>query len=118
MIDLIRDVMEILCLTQKELGVAIGTTQQSVSNWLNGRRGPTETKADNIKLLAIAAGLDLNDYTIKERPERKSKYRGLKPYPRDTWRLLHYLTELSPKYLKKALKELNGHLDFMTKEQG
>jgi DNA-binding transcriptional regulator YiaG len=60
--SLIQDLCEREVLTQARLGVALHTTQQSVSNWLNGRRMPGPAAAKKLLEMIEAAGLEILDY--------------------------------------------------------
>ena len=114
---LISDISEALVLTQRELGRRIGTTQQSVSNWLNGRRIPSEAKAKKFFELAEEAGITLDGYELPGKElKKKQRQEEIKALPVKIRRLSFRLTELHPRRRKKIMSYLEDMLDTLEKK--
>ena len=114
---LISDISEALVLTQRELGEKIGTTQQSVSNWLNGRRVPSASKAKKFFELAKDANVEISGYKLpgKELQVKKRK-EEIKALPVKIRRLSLILTELHPRRRKKIMSYLEDMLETIEKK--
>ncbi len=114
---LISDISEALVLTQRELGKQIGTTQQSVSNWLNGRRVPSEAKAKKFFALADEAGISLDGYGLPGKElKKKQREEEIKALPIKVRRLSSRLTELHPRKRKKIMSYLEDMMDTLEKK--
>ena len=114
---LISDISEALVLTQRELGRRIGTTQQSVSNWLNGRRVPSDAKAKKFFELAEEAGITLDGYELPGKElKKKQRQEEIKALPVKIRRLSFRLTELHPRRRKKIMSYLEDMLDTLEKK--
>jgi transcriptional regulator with XRE-family HTH domain len=114
---LISDISEALVLTQRELGKSIGTTQQSVSNWLNGRRVPSDTKAKRFFKLADEAGISLDGYGLPNKVLKvKEKKQEIKSLPIKVRRLSYQLNDLHPRRRKKIMEYLEDMLDTVEKK--
>jgi transcriptional regulator with XRE-family HTH domain len=114
---LIIDISEALVLTQRELGKQIGTTQQSVSNWLNGRRVPSDAKAKKFFKLAEEANISLDGYGLPGKELKKiQKKDEIKSLPIKIRRLSFRLTELHPRRRKKIMSYLEDMLDTLEKK--
>ena len=104
---LIGEISEALVLTQRELGDRIGTTQQSVSNWLNGRRVPSASKAKKFFELADEANIDVSTFQLPGKElQLKKKKEEIKALPVKIRRLSLILTELHPRRRKKIMSYL------------
>lgn len=114
---LISDISEALVLTQRELGDQIGTTQQSVSNWLNGRRVPSASKAKKFFELAKESNIDATEYRLpgKELQVKKRK-EEIKALPVKIRRLSLILTDLHPRRRKKIMSYLEDMLETIEKK--
>ena len=109
---LIRDISEALVLTQKQLGEEIGTTQQSVSNWLNGRRIPCSGKAEKFFILADKAGIDPSNYKLpKKELSIRKKSNEVKSLPPKIRRICLKISELHPRRRKKVMNYLEDMLE-------
>lgn len=114
---LISDISEALVLTQRELGKSIGTTQQSVSNWLNGRRVPSDTKAKRFFKLAEEAGISYEDYRLPQKIlKEKQKKLEIKSLPIKIRRLSVKLNNLHPRRRKKIMEYLEDMLETVEKK--
>lgn len=114
---LISDISEALVLTQRELGDKIGTTQQSVSNWLNGRRVPSASKAKKFFELAKSAGITIDEFKLPGTElKKKMKKEEIKALPVKIRRLSLVLTELHPRRRKKIMSYLEDMLETIEKK--
>lgn len=114
---LISDISEALVLTQRELGDKIGTTQQSVSNWLNGRRVPSASKAKKFFELAKSAGIPIDEFKLPGTElKKKQKKEEIKALPVKIRRLSLVLTELHPRRRKKIMSYLEDMLETIEKK--
>ena len=110
--QLIADISEAFVLTQLGLGKKIGTTQQSISNWLNGRRVPSAAKAKKFFELAEEAGIDPEDYGLTGKTlKKKIKEDEIKSLPLKVRRLCHTLSELHPRRRRKVMNFLEDMLE-------
>jgi transcriptional regulator with XRE-family HTH domain len=114
---LIVNISEALVLTQRELGTEIGTTQQSISNWLNGRRVPSEAKAKEFFRMAKKANISLESYQLPSKELQViQKRREIKELPIKIRRLSFKITNLHPRRRKKILSYLEDMLDTLEKK--
>jgi transcriptional regulator with XRE-family HTH domain len=114
---LIVNISEALVLTQRELGTEIGTTQQSVSNWLNGRRVPSEAKAKIFFKLAKKANITLSDYELPSKELQVIQKKGeIKSLPIKIRRLSFKITKLHPRRRKKIMSYLEDMLETLEKK--
>jgi len=114
---LIGEISEALVLTQRELGDKIGTTQQSVSNWLNGRRVPSASKAKKFFELADEANIDVSSFQLPGKElQLKKKKEEIKALPVKIRRLSLILTELHPRRRKKIMSYLEDMLETVEKK--
>jgi len=105
--QLISDISEALVLNQNDLGESIGTTQQSISNWLNGRRIPSKDKAQNLLKLAAKIGIDLTKYKVSKKEKAKiDKYQEFKELPVNIRKLTLILSKLSTRRGNSTLRYL------------
>jgi len=114
---LISDISEALVLTQRELGEQIGTTQQSVSNWLNGRRVPSASKAKKFFELAKEANVEITEFKLPGTElKKKQKKEEIKALPVKIRRLSLILTDLHPRRRKKIMSYLEDMLETIEKK--
>jgi len=112
--ELIFDLTEALIMNQTDLAKAIGTTQQSISNWLNGRRGPSDFKAKIILELAEQAGIDwdLEKYDISHKDKQKYlKKKEFKELPLNIRRLMLRISQLSTRKQNSVVRYLEDMMD-------
>jgi len=110
--QLISDISEALVLTQSDLGKAIGTTQQSVSNWLNGRRTPSEAKARKFFELAEQTGIDPDNYKVSKKATRQNlKKQAFKALPLNIRKLSLTLSELPTRRRNTIIRYLEDMMD-------
>lgn len=114
---LIGSISEALVLTQRELGLQVGTTQQSVSNWLNKRRAPSASKAKKFFKLAKEANIDIAEFKLPGTELRKRrKKEEVKALPMKLRRLSLVLTRLHPRRRKKILRYLEDMVETVEKK--
>ena len=116
--QLISDISEALVLTQSDLGKAIDTTQQSVSNWLNGRRTPSEVKAQKFFRLAERAGIDPDDYKVSKKTKRiADQKQAFKTLPLSVRKTSLTLMNLSTRRRNNILSYLNDMMDTIEEKE-
>ena len=109
---LIVALMEKMVVGQKALGHKCGTTQQSISNWLNGRRIPSSKKGGVITSLCVENGVKTSDYIHTKAELSKIEKKGeFKKLPLKVRRLAIRLSELHPRKRKKILSYLTDMLE-------
>ena len=116
--QLISDISEVLIMNQTDLGKAIGTTQQSISNWLNGRREPSEPNAQKLLELAeqagidVAAGIYLGIYKLSKKEKRKQdKKQEFKALPLNIRKLVLTISKLSIRKRNSTVRYLEDMMD-------
>ena len=105
--ELLLDIMETMTLTQEAMALKMGTSQQSISNWLSGRSYPAKSRLSQILELAQEAGLDVENYKkSKEELLLDSKLINFKSFPLPVRRLCSTIDKLHPRKRKKILEDL------------
>jgi transcriptional regulator with XRE-family HTH domain len=67
---MLSSIMEEAVFTQKDLASALGTQQQSISNWMNGKRSPPGNYKIEILNMGLSIKLLLADFLIKKVPKK------------------------------------------------
>ena len=107
-------ILESYVLTQGDLGKKLGTTQQSISNWISGRRDPSPKKQEILHGIAAEVNVSVDDFPIKGEELKKRRYAfAIKYIPKRVRALAVEIQGLGPKKQKKLLADLNAYADLL-----
>lgn len=100
----ILELMEIKVLTQRDLAFEIGTTQQSISNWLDDKRKPSPEVRAKLMRLGAPLGMRLKHYTLNKASQRIEDF---KTVPVSIRKVCCIIADLHPRKRSRVLRDLN-----------
>ncbi|MFZ2653584.1 MAG: helix-turn-helix transcriptional regulator [Victivallales bacterium] len=71
---LVKEIQDTLFMSQEQMATKLKVSQQSISNWMNGTRNPSEVAMPKILKMAQDGGMDISKYEANAAFDRITGY--------------------------------------------